>query len=102
MSGSGPTVAFLCADEEDAVNLTVGLSSFPSVRSVLRAKGPVPGARVLSFSGLYGAFLLYRGLPRLMQNDDERTMAFAATLIVMRVVLIILAFMLGACVVGFG
>jgi 4-diphosphocytidyl-2-C-methyl-D-erythritol kinase len=50
VSGSGPTVAFLCADEEDAVNLTVGLSSFPSVRSVLRAKGPVPGARVLSNS----------------------------------------------------
>ena len=64
--------------------------------------GAFPGAWVLSFSGLYGAFLLYRGLPRLMQNDDERTMAFAATLIVMLVVLIILAFMLGACVVGFG
>lgn len=48
VSGSGPTVAFLCADEEDAVNLAVGLSSFTSVRSVLRAKGPVPGARVLS------------------------------------------------------
>jgi 4-diphosphocytidyl-2-C-methyl-D-erythritol kinase len=50
VSGSGPTVAFLCADDEDAVNLAVGLSSFPSVRSVLRAKGPVPGARVLSNS----------------------------------------------------
>ena len=50
VSGSGPTVAFLCADEDDAVNLAVGLSSFPSVRSVLRAKGPVPGARVLSSS----------------------------------------------------
>jgi 4-diphosphocytidyl-2-C-methyl-D-erythritol kinase len=50
VSGSGPTVAFLCADEEDAVNLAVGLSSFTSVRSVLRAKGPVPGARVLSNS----------------------------------------------------
>ena len=50
VSGSGPTVAFLCADEEDAVNLAVGLSTFSSVRSVLRAKGPVPGARVLSNS----------------------------------------------------
>ncbi len=48
VSGSGPTVAFLCADDEDAVNLAVGLSSFTSVRSVLRAKGPVPGARVLN------------------------------------------------------
>jgi 4-diphosphocytidyl-2-C-methyl-D-erythritol kinase len=50
VSGSGPTVAFLCADEDDAVNLAVGLSSLHSVRSVLRAKGPVPGARVLSNS----------------------------------------------------
>ena len=50
VSGSGPTVAFLCADDDDAVNLAVGLSSFTSVRSVLRAKGPVPGARVLSNS----------------------------------------------------
>ena len=50
VSGSGPTVAFLCADDEDAVNLAVGLSSFTSVRSVLRAKGPVPGARVVSSS----------------------------------------------------
>jgi 4-diphosphocytidyl-2-C-methyl-D-erythritol kinase len=50
VSGSGPTVAFLCADEDDAVNLAVGLSSFTSVRSVLRAKGPVTGARVLSNS----------------------------------------------------
>ncbi len=50
VSGSGPTVAFLCADDDDAVNLAVGLSSFTSVRAVLRAKGPVPGARVLSNS----------------------------------------------------
>jgi 4-diphosphocytidyl-2-C-methyl-D-erythritol kinase len=48
VSGSGPTVAFLCEDEEDAVNLVVGLSTLPSVRAVVRAKGPVPGARVLS------------------------------------------------------
>jgi 4-diphosphocytidyl-2-C-methyl-D-erythritol kinase len=48
VSGSGPTVAFLCADPDDAVNLVVGLSTVPSVRAVLRAKGPVPGARVLS------------------------------------------------------
>ncbi|HET7723941.1 MAG TPA: 4-(cytidine 5'-diphospho)-2-C-methyl-D-erythritol kinase [Propionibacteriaceae bacterium] len=50
VSGSGPTVAFLCQDEEDAVNLVVGLSTLPSVRAVVRAKGPVPGARVLSNS----------------------------------------------------
>ncbi len=50
VSGSGPTVAFLCADADDAVNLVVGLSSLPSVRTVLRARGPVPGARALNNS----------------------------------------------------
>ena len=50
VSGSGPTVAFLCADDDDAVELAVGLSSFLSVRAVLRARGPVSGARVLSAS----------------------------------------------------
>lgn len=48
VSGSGPTVGFLCEDEEDAENLAFGLASMPSVRSVIRASGPVPGARVLS------------------------------------------------------
>ena len=50
VSGSGPTVAFLCADSEDAIELTVGLSTMRQVRSVHRAKGPVPGARVVSAS----------------------------------------------------
>jgi hypothetical protein len=45
---------------------------------------------------------LYRGLPRLMQNDDERTMAYAATIVVVALVLSILVFALGACVIGFG
>ncbi len=48
VSGSGPTVAFLCADTEDAITLAVGLSTMPQVRAVHRAKGPVPGARVVS------------------------------------------------------
>ena len=48
VSGSGPTVAFLCHDPEDAIELAVGLSTMPQVRAVHRAKGPVPGARVVS------------------------------------------------------
>ncbi len=50
VSGSGPTVAFLCADTEDAIGLTVGLSTMHQVRAVHRAKGPVPGARVVTAS----------------------------------------------------
>jgi 4-diphosphocytidyl-2-C-methyl-D-erythritol kinase len=48
VSGSGPTIAFLCADTEDAIELTVGLSTMREVRAVHRAKGPVPGARVVT------------------------------------------------------
>jgi 4-diphosphocytidyl-2-C-methyl-D-erythritol kinase len=50
VSGSGPTVAFLCADSEDAIELTVGLSTMRQVRAVHRARGPVPGARVVGAS----------------------------------------------------
>ncbi len=46
--GSGPTIAFLCADTEDAIELTVGLSTMQQVRAVHRAKGPAPGARVVN------------------------------------------------------
>jgi len=47
VSGSGPTVAFLVEDEERALDLTVALSSSGVVAGVLRASGPVHGARVV-------------------------------------------------------
>jgi 4-diphosphocytidyl-2-C-methyl-D-erythritol kinase len=47
VSGSGPTVAFLVQDEEHALDLTVALSSSGVVAGVLRANGPVHGARVV-------------------------------------------------------
>ena len=48
VSGSGPTLAFIVADEERALDLAVGLMSTGLVRSVKRAHGPVPGARVVN------------------------------------------------------
>ena len=51
VSGSGPTCAFLVADEEDAMELTVALSSSGLCRTVRRAHGPVPGAAVISDGG---------------------------------------------------
>jgi len=50
VSGSGPTLAFIVADEERALDLAVGLMSTGLVRSVKRAQGPVPGARVINES----------------------------------------------------
>ncbi len=46
VSGSGPTCAFLCADEMSAVNVAAELSGAGVARAVRTASGPVPGARV--------------------------------------------------------
>lgn len=48
VSGSGPTCAFLAADESAAVDLSVSLSAEGLCRAVRRATGPVLGARVIS------------------------------------------------------
>ena len=47
VSGSGPTVAFLVEDEEKSMDVTVALSSSGVVAGVVRASGPVHGARVI-------------------------------------------------------
>lgn len=47
VSGSGPTVAFLSENEEHALDLVVALTSSGVVGNVVRATGPVPGARVI-------------------------------------------------------
>jgi 4-diphosphocytidyl-2-C-methyl-D-erythritol kinase len=47
VSGSGPTVAFLVADEERSLDLTVALSASGIVSAVARANGPVHGARLI-------------------------------------------------------
>jgi 4-diphosphocytidyl-2-C-methyl-D-erythritol kinase len=50
VSGSGPTCAFLARDSEHAIDLTVALSAAGVCRTVRRAEGPVPGARVVEAS----------------------------------------------------
>lgn len=47
VSGSGPTVAFLVANEEAGLDLAVALTASGVVGSVARSTGPVPGARVI-------------------------------------------------------
>ncbi len=47
VSGSGPTCAFLAADESSAVDLSVALSAEGVCKSVRRVVGPVPGARLV-------------------------------------------------------
>ena len=48
VSGSGPSVAFLVADEDHSLDLAVALTSSGVVGSVARAQGPVHGAKILS------------------------------------------------------
>lgn len=48
ISGSGPTCLFLAGDEDHAVDIAVALSSSGLCRSVQRASGPVPGARLIT------------------------------------------------------
>lgn len=47
VSGSGPTCAFLVRDDEAALDLAVALTASGVCRTVKRATGPVPGARVV-------------------------------------------------------
>jgi 4-diphosphocytidyl-2-C-methyl-D-erythritol kinase len=47
VSGSGPTCAFLARDEEHALDLAVAFTASGVCRTVKRAQGPVPGARVV-------------------------------------------------------
>jgi 4-diphosphocytidyl-2-C-methyl-D-erythritol kinase len=51
VSGSGPTVAFLCADAESAGAVAAELAGSGTCRSVRVAAGPAPGARVVPAGG---------------------------------------------------
>ena len=47
VSGSGPTVVFLARDPEHALDLSVALTASGAAAEVRRARGPVPGARIV-------------------------------------------------------
>jgi 4-diphosphocytidyl-2-C-methyl-D-erythritol kinase len=47
VSGSGPTCAFLAADETHALDLSVAMSGAGVARVLVRAAGPVPGATII-------------------------------------------------------
>ncbi|MDR2895665.1 MAG: 4-(cytidine 5'-diphospho)-2-C-methyl-D-erythritol kinase [Propionibacteriaceae bacterium] len=47
ISGSGPTIAFLTADQDAATELAVTLSSLGMVQQIRVVTGPVPGATII-------------------------------------------------------
>ena len=51
VSGSGPTCAFLCRSEEDAVRVAAVLAGEGVCRSTRRVHGPVAGARIVGDGG---------------------------------------------------
>jgi 4-diphosphocytidyl-2-C-methyl-D-erythritol kinase len=48
VSGSGPTCAFLVHDAEHGLDVAVGLAAAEVAADVIRASGPVPGARLVT------------------------------------------------------
>jgi 4-diphosphocytidyl-2-C-methyl-D-erythritol kinase len=48
VSGSGPTVALLATTAGEAIRIASALAGFDVCRTVRRATGPVPGARVIA------------------------------------------------------
>ncbi len=42
----------------------------------------LPGLRFLTLSGFYGAYVLWLGLPRLMQAQPRRTLDFTALIVI--------------------
>jgi hypothetical protein len=50
----------------------------------------LPGLRFLELTGLYGAYVLAKGLPRLMRSPEQRTLAYAACIVVFAGILIFL------------
>lgn len=48
VSGSGPTCAFLCASESDAIFVAATLQSIREVRGTKRVSGPVCGAQLIA------------------------------------------------------
>jgi 4-diphosphocytidyl-2-C-methyl-D-erythritol kinase len=48
VSGSGPTCAFIATDEKQSLDLAVALSASGVCRTVKRATGAVPGARIVA------------------------------------------------------
>jgi 4-diphosphocytidyl-2-C-methyl-D-erythritol kinase len=54
VSGSGPTVALLCADAESAGGIAAELAGSGTCRTVRMAAGPAPGARIVGAAARAG------------------------------------------------
>jgi hypothetical protein len=60
----------------------------------------IPGLRVLSILGLYGLYLLYVGLSPLMKAPEDKSLIYAAAVIVCAIVLSIIIGAIVTAIVG--
>jgi Yip1 domain len=54
------------------------------------------------FAALYGLYLLYLGLPRLMGSPEDKSIAYTAVVVICAIVLSVVISVIGAAVVGTG
>ena len=47
VSGSGPTTIFLAEDDQHGLDISIALGAAAACADVIRARGPVPGARII-------------------------------------------------------
>jgi Yip1 domain len=99
INGLAPTFG---AQKDNAQALKVAVYSFTPgwVAGVLRI---VPLMGVLAFfAALYGIYLLYLGLPRLMKCPQDKAVGYTAVVVVCTIVVSIILGTVGAAVVGVG
>jgi hypothetical protein len=61
----------------------------------------IPGLRFLSILGLYGLYLLYLGLPPLMKSSQEKSLGYAAAVVVCAIVIGLILGMIQAALFSF-
>jgi hypothetical protein len=99
INGLAPTFG---AQKDNAQALKVAVYSFTPgwVAGVLRIV-PLMGVLVF-FAALYGIYLLYLGLPRLMKCPQDKAVGYTAVVVVCTIVVSIILGTVGAAVVGVG
>jgi hypothetical protein len=61
----------------------------------------IPGLRFLTILGLYGLYLLYLGLPPLMKSPQEKSLGYAAAVVVCAIVIGLILGMIQAALFSF-
>jgi hypothetical protein len=77
------------SNQIQALKLATYASTAGWVAGVFQA---IPGLRMLVIVGsLYGIYLLYIGLPKLMKNPDDKTAVYTAVVIIATIVIVAIA-----------